>query len=235
MTVHPYVRVSTRDQTTDTQEAELREWAARRGWEVGQIYRDVASGTRSDREAMTRLLQDAHAGRVKAVVIWSLDRLTREGIAATFRYLDRLKAAGCQVRSLREEWVDTDSPTWPLIVSVLAWVAEQEHRRIGERTRAGQARFRRAGGRLGRPVRGFERKQTGRSIVDPREVGQLRGEGVSWPEISRRLDAPVSTCMRRLRVWMSGALSWPVALSISGGGERRPESPENPPEQSELP
>jgi putative DNA-invertase from lambdoid prophage Rac len=65
--------------------------------------------------------------------------------------VNRLASCGVKVRSLREPWLDPESPTYGLLLPVFAWIAQQEARRIGERTRAGLARARAAGVRLGRP------------------------------------------------------------------------------------
>jgi DNA invertase Pin-like site-specific DNA recombinase len=43
-----YVRVSTKEQTTENQERELRQWAERLGFEVVAVYADTMSGARSD-------------------------------------------------------------------------------------------------------------------------------------------------------------------------------------------
>jgi putative DNA-invertase from lambdoid prophage Rac len=62
--------------------------------------------------------------------------------------LDRV---GVRVLSVRESWLDTDSPVRPLLVAIFGWVAEQERTRLIERTRAGLERAKRQGVRLGRP------------------------------------------------------------------------------------
>ena len=62
-----YARVSTRDQSFDLQDDTL----VRAGCE--KVYRDVASGARTDRPALDDLLDDLRAGDV--LVVWKLDRL----------------------------------------------------------------------------------------------------------------------------------------------------------------
>jgi len=75
-----YLRISTKDQTVENQERELRLWAERLGLEVVSVYADTASGARSDRAALAEVLAGAHRRLFDALLIWSLDRLTREGI-----------------------------------------------------------------------------------------------------------------------------------------------------------
>ena len=97
-----YVRVSTKDQTAENQERELRGWAERQGFEVGKMYADTASGARSDRAALAAVLTGAHRREFDVLLIWSLDRLTRAGIGLMIRYMDQLRADGIRVLSHQE-------------------------------------------------------------------------------------------------------------------------------------
>lgn len=89
MRIALYVRVSSKEQTTQNQERELRQWAERLGFEVGKVYADTASGTRSDRAALAAVLASAHRREFDVLLIWSLDRLSREGIGPMTRQGDR--------------------------------------------------------------------------------------------------------------------------------------------------
>lgn len=155
MRVAIYVRVSTSDkgQTTENQEPELRAWAERQGATEVLTYRETASGSKSDRPELGRLLRDAHARRFDVVCVWALDRLSREGIGPMLAYMRKLSGAGVRVRSHQEPWLETTGPVAELLLAVFAWVAEQERERIRERVNAGLTRARkhgRVGGR--RPV-----------------------------------------------------------------------------------
>ncbi len=135
-----YLRVSTRDQSVENQERDLRQWADRLRINVAHVYTDTASGARGDRAALAEVLAAPHQREYDILLIWALDRLSREGIGPMLRYLGQLRAVGVRVMSLEESWVDTASPMWELLVAVFAWTAKQERERIGERVRAGQAR-----------------------------------------------------------------------------------------------
>lgn len=119
-----------------------------RGFEAA-IYEEVESAAKA-RPVLERLLGDARVGRVQAVAVWALDRLHRSMLGAiqTVLELDRL---GVRVISVRESWLDTDSPVRPLLVAIFGWVAEQERTRLIERTKAGVQRARREGKKIGRP------------------------------------------------------------------------------------
>lgn len=142
-----YTRVSSDKQTTENQLPELRQLAAARGYEVA-LWEETESAMKK-RPVLDRLLAEVRAGRVRAICIWSLDRLGR-GFACfdLFRELTRL---GVRVLSVREPWSDVDGPARDLLVAVMAWVSGFERERLIERTRAGIERARRQGKRLGRP------------------------------------------------------------------------------------
>jgi len=143
-----YIRVSSDRQTGENQLAELRQLAAARGFEP-IIYEEVESAAKQ-RPVLDAMIADARAGRVRAILVWALDRLHRSmvGSIQTVLECDRI---GVPVISVREPWLDTSGPVRPLLVAIFGWVAEQERARLIERTKAGLERARRQGKRLGRP------------------------------------------------------------------------------------
>lgn len=142
-----YIRVSTDKQTVENQVAELRQLAAARGFDPVS-YEEVESAAKA-RPVLDRMLADARAGRVRAILVWALDRLHRSmvGSIQTVLECDRI---GVPVISPREPWLDTSGPVRRLLVAIFGWVAEQERARLIERTKAGLERARRQGKRLGR-------------------------------------------------------------------------------------
>ena len=112
-------------------------------------YEEVESAAKA-RPVLDRMLADARAGRVRAILVWALDRLHRSmvGSIQTVLECDRI---GVPVISVREPWLDTSGPVRPLLVAIFGWVAEQERARLIERTKAGLDRARRQGKTLGRP------------------------------------------------------------------------------------
>ncbi len=122
-----YIRVSTEKQTTENQLAELRQLAAARGFEP-VIYQEVESAAKA-RPVLDRMLSDAHAGRIRVIIVWALDRLHRSmvGSIQTVLECDRI---GVPVISVREPWLDTSGPVRPLLVAIFGWVAEQERSRL---------------------------------------------------------------------------------------------------------
>ncbi|QQR80952.1 MAG: recombinase family protein [Deltaproteobacteria bacterium] len=180
MKIGIYARISTQDgrQDAENQLTPLRQWAERLGGVVVLEYVDQASGTKADRQALTQLLADAHLRKFDTVLIWALDRLSREGIARMTSYLERLKLSGVRVLSHQEGWLDTAGPVSELLQAVFAWIAKQERQRISERVQAGLVRAKLKGKRLGRPgvklniEAAFDLKEKGHSI---RYISQFLG------------------------------------------------------------
>lgn len=148
-----WARVSTREQESANQVTELRQWAARRGFDITAEYilPDNSAFKGEQREQLGQALSDARAGRYDILLVWALDRLSREGVEATLGLLRRFREHGAQVWSLRESWTETSDPRLAeLLSSLFAWLAAEESRRRSERTKAGLERRRAEGKPVGR-------------------------------------------------------------------------------------
>jgi DNA invertase Pin-like site-specific DNA recombinase len=146
-----YARVSTADQTCENQLLELHRYAAARGW-TGVDYVDRGiSGAKDRRPALDTLLVDARRRRFDVLVVWRLDRLGRN-LRHLVTLLEDVQALGIAFVSLAEG-IDATTPAGKLQMHILAAIAEFERARIAERVRAGLARVRANGQRLGRRPR----------------------------------------------------------------------------------
>lgn len=143
-----YARVSTSDQTTENQLAELRAYAAARGWTVKEFVDSGLSGATDSRPALDAMLKEAKRRRFDVVACWSLDRLGRS-LKHLVTVLDDLQALGVSFVSVREG-LDWTTPAGRLQAQLLAMIAEFERARIRERVVAGLARVKAAGKKLGR-------------------------------------------------------------------------------------
>jgi putative DNA-invertase from lambdoid prophage Rac len=171
-----YLRVSSSQQHVSNQRAEVEQLARARGYELA-IYEEVESAAKA-RPIFDQMLKDARAGRVQAVAVVALDRLHRsmQGAMSTVLELDRL---GVRVLSVREGWLDTEGPVRPLLVAIFGWVAEQERAVLILRTKAGLARARAQGKRLGRlpapPLKVAAAVEAVRAGSSIREAAQASG------------------------------------------------------------
>jgi DNA invertase Pin-like site-specific DNA recombinase len=175
-----YARVSRDSQNTDNQLLVLREWATAAGHTVIEEYVDQGiSGAagEADRPQFARMMEDAHKRRFGLLLVWSLDRLTREGMPAAVNYLSRLGKAGVSFHSYTEPLLSTDNEmVRDVVLALMASMAKMERERIRERTIAGIARARANGKTLGRPNLMVERNALVREGVE---------QGLSIRQIAR--------------------------------------------------
>src|SRR6266446_4985721 len=161
MRVAIYARVSTdnKGQDPESQLRELRVWCANAGHSIVHEYIDRESGRKGadKRQRFAALFEDAHRRKFDCVLFWALDRFSREGMVPTIMYLQRLASYGVSFHSYTEPHLATDSEmVRDILLALLASLAKVEAQKISERTRAGLARARAQGKRLGRP--GISRK-----------------------------------------------------------------------------
>jgi DNA invertase Pin-like site-specific DNA recombinase len=147
-----YTRVSTDQQTPKNQERELREIAAREGWQIVEVYCDHGiSGAkgRKSRPAFDALCKDAARRRFDMVMAWSVDRLGRS-LQDLIAFLSELHSLGVDL-FLHQQGLDTTTPAGKALFQMMGVFAEFERAMIRERVNAGLARARSEGKTLGRP------------------------------------------------------------------------------------
>lgn len=185
-----YQRVSTQEQTSENQRSALESFCSAHGLEIVARYQDTDSGGHAARTGFQHMMQDARRRRFKLLVFWSLDRLSREGVAATIGHIQRLHSYGVQVRSVKQPEIDTTAPWGYVIISIFAALAEIEKKLLSERTRAGLARARSQGKTLGRP-RGPQ--------VSPKQQAAVEDPRVSLSRLAAILGVSKSTAARTRR------------------------------------
>jgi DNA invertase Pin-like site-specific DNA recombinase len=174
-----YCRVSTDKQDNENQLLQLREFAAQQNWTIVREYCDYESGSKADRTQFQQMFADASKRRFDLLLFWALDRLSREGALKTLQHLERLESYGVAYRSFTEPYFDRCGIFKEAVVSIVATLAKQERILRSTRTKAGLARVRAAGQRLGPPLR-----LNGEHAA---QIATLRSQGVSGREIARRL------------------------------------------------
>ncbi len=185
-----YARVSTTQHDPEVQLRELRALAAARGWTISKEYVDAGiSGASTSRPELSRMLADAHRGYFAGVLVWRLDRLGRS-LRHLVTVVEDLLARGIEVISATEPHMDSTTPTGRLLRNIFASVAEYEREMIRERVTAGLRKAKASGKHIGRP----------KAVLNRLQIEQLRGEGLSWRAISRRMNLPKSTVYRYRRL-----------------------------------
>jgi DNA invertase Pin-like site-specific DNA recombinase len=168
--------------------AELREHAARRGWEIATEYVDEGvSGSKESRPALNRLMSDAHRRRFDSVLVWKIDRFGRS-LKHLVTALADLDAYGVAFVSLRDN-LDLSTPTGRLMFAVIGAMAEFELSLTKERVRCGLKNARANGKQLGRP----------RRVVSNDQLLRLKSEGSSLRDIAVMLGVGYGTVRTRLQ------------------------------------
>ena len=174
-----YARVSTDGQSVDAQVRQLTKAGC------AKVFREVASGAKTDRAQLRKAINRLEAGDV--LMVTRLDRLARStrDLLNTLAVITECKAG---FRSLGDTWADTTTPHGRLMLTVLGGLAEFERELIRARTGEGRERARARGQHMGRPFKLTEHQR--KEALVRREAGELltdiaRSYNVSHSTISR--------------------------------------------------
>ncbi|MBE4089228.1 recombinase family protein [Vibrio parahaemolyticus] len=150
-TVAIYLRVSTGEQSTETQLLELMGVVKQANWQIYRVYEDAGvSGSkgRDKRPDFDQMQKDAVRRKFNLVLAWSVDRLGRS-LQDLISFLNELHGVGCDLY-LHQQGLDTTTPAGKAMFQMLGVFAEFERSMIQERVKAGLARARTKGKTLGR-------------------------------------------------------------------------------------
>ena len=174
-----YARVSTDGQSVDAQVRQLTKARCKK------VFREVASGAKTDGTQLRRALDQLEAGDV--LLVTRLDRLARStrDLLNTLATITDRKAG---FRSLGDTWADTTTAHGRLMLTVLGGLAEFERELIRARTGEGRARAKARGKSLGRPFKMTPHQR--QEALARREGGELLSE------IARSYNVSSSTISR---------------------------------------
>lgn len=178
-----YARVSTYGQTLDAQLEQLRAAGC------AKVYREKATGARTDRKELLKMLKHLAAGDV--VTVTRIDRLARSTFDL-FAIVKQIADAGARFRSLAEPWADTGTSTGRLMLAVLGGLADVERDLIRTRTAEGRSRAKLRGQHMGRPPALTPQQQA--------EARQRRAEGATLKELAQSYDVGIATISRLSQV-----------------------------------
>ena len=143
------------------------------------------------RKQLAAMFAGATRREFDLLLVWSLDRFSREGMAATVGYLQRLALNGVAFRSFTEEHLSTENElVRNILLATLSSLAKLEREKISQRTKAGLERARAKGKVLGRPK--F-------SDGDRDKLIAALETGGSWHAVSRKTRIPYSTVKKHAR------------------------------------
>lgn len=185
-----YCRVSHRSQKNDSQEAEIKKWLKGNGISPSQIewYFDKETGKTLARPEFSRLQQDIFDGRIKTVVVWKLDRLSRrlrDGVNVLADWCER----GLKIVVVTQQ-IELNGPVGRMIAAVMLGLAEIELEFRRERQTAGIEVAKKNGAYRGR-ARGTTKGK-------PQRARQLRKQGLTAAEIANAMSTSERTVWRYL-------------------------------------
>jgi DNA invertase Pin-like site-specific DNA recombinase len=212
-----YLRVSTDEQSVDSQRAELLAECQRRGWEPVEFVDEGVSGAKTERPALERMLKEVRARHVKAVLCYKLDRLGRS-LQHLVQLVEFFRSKDCAL-IVPGQGIDTsvDNPVAKLQMHMLAAVCEFERSLIRERIKAGMSKEvtkERLAKRKPRGLaKGMESKMRRASVIlhqDP---------DMTVAELAREIDVSVGTAWRiRCEMALKKAVNGPRANFSNGIG-----------------
>lgn len=138
-----YARVSKTEQKLDRQLDLLNEYGCER------IYSEKMTGKKLEREELDDMINNLRAGDL--VVVAELSRISRS-TKDLLQIADRIREKGADIKSLKEDWIDTSTPQGKLIYTIFTGLIEFEHGLIVQRVNEGLKAARARGRNGGRPT-----------------------------------------------------------------------------------
>lgn len=186
-----YVRVSSAKQRTEGQEDALRAWVEGNGFDPARVrwYCDHESGKTLKRPQFEQMQGDIFDGKIKAIVVWKLDRVARSLRGG----LDVL--AGWYSKGLRvvvvSQRLDFSGAIGELVAGLLFGIAALETEMRAERQALGIAAAKRRGVYKGR--------KRGTTKASPKRAHKLRDKGLTIVEIAAALQVTPQTVHNYLK------------------------------------
>ena len=188
-----YMRVSTEEQTVQTQKVAITKWAKDHDYQILYFFEDPSVSGKipaTSRKGFQDLMEFVRVAKVEAVLVYELSRVGR----TFWDTLDAIKVIeehspliSC---SPKESFLQTTDPSIrKLMISILTWVAEREREMLVQRTKDGMNRAKIAGKEIGRPEK----------VIDKNNLITLLAENISKAKIARELGISKATLYKEFR------------------------------------
>jgi DNA invertase Pin-like site-specific DNA recombinase len=180
-----YYRVSTDRQDLASQKSAFQAWLAtlpepKKPISIQEFKDHGISGKTTQRKAYQALLKAAFEQKIDTIVVYRLDRLSRNATEAiqTLLILDQ---AGVGFISITQPVLNLglDNPFRRTMLAAFSEIAEIERETIVSRVRSGLAAAKKRGVTLGRPRQYTEEQQ--------QQVREKRAQGLSFEQIAQEL------------------------------------------------
>ena len=188
-----YLRVSTEEQTVQTQKIAINKWATDHNYQILYFFEDPSVSGKipaTSRKGFQDLIEFVKSANVEAVLVYELSRVGR----TFWDTLDAIKAIeenspliSC---SPKESFLQTTDPSIrKLMLSILTWVAEREREILVQRTKDGMNRAKIAGKNIGRP----------KKVINKNSLIALLAENISRAKIAKQLGISKATLYKEFR------------------------------------
>ena len=190
MTIAAYVRVSSKRQKDDAQRAEIQKWLDANGIDPKQVewYADKETGRTMKRPEFDRLQKDIFNGKVKCVILWTLDRLSRrlkDGVITLADWAER----GLKIVVVTQQ-LEFNGAVGRTLAALLMGLSEIEWEYRKERQQAGIA--------VAKKKNIYKGRKAGTTKGKPDRAKELKAKGLNAPEIATALGVSERTVFRYL-------------------------------------
>lgn len=184
-----YYRVSSDMQDFSMQKHAVEEWLHTNKHQKILYFEDFAiSGGTSDRPAYQKMIKAAYQKKIDTIVVYRLDRLSRQASPAMQLVL-KLDELGVDIVFLTQpELSSINNPVRHIVLAVYSYFSEMERLTICERVRAGLKAAKAKGKILGAPQRFDEEEK--------RKICLLRKNGYTLRDIAREMKCATGTVHR---------------------------------------
>jgi DNA invertase Pin-like site-specific DNA recombinase len=176
-----YARCSTDEnkQDVEVQLIQLRQYCEAYGWDYTEVA-EYGSGYKGCQPKLDQLLEDIKEKRFNVLVVYSMDRFSRESPSKINALLDTIvEKHGCRFLAL-QQGIDSDNElTWAVCKPLFVYFANKYSRDLGQKVRLGIAQKKAKGVyRGGRP-----RKSVNLAIIE-----DLRSKGLTLRAIAQEIN-----------------------------------------------
>jgi DNA invertase Pin-like site-specific DNA recombinase len=193
-----YYRVSTERQDLDSQKNAVEQWlrdlpAAKKPTIEPLVFSDEGiSGRTLNRPGFQALLETAYARKIDTIMVYKLDRFSRDATTA-INLLLNLDQAGVAFISVTQPVLNLghENPFRRTMLAAFAEIAEIERETIVARVRAGLDAARKRGVKLGAPSKVSVEKQ--------KEARAMKAQGLSYKAIAVRLELSVGSVHKMIK------------------------------------
>lgn len=196
-----YCRVSTEEQaeegfSIEGQADKLRSYSTLRALGPVTVISDPGlSGKNLKRPGMQQVLAAVEAGHVSHVLVWRLDRLSRN-LGDLILLADTFGKYGVALHSVSDN-LDLSSASGRIFYHILGSFAQYFREQLSENVKMGNERAIREGRWINRPKTGYDLTEgllvPNEDATRVREVFRLRGQGLSYRVIEDRTGITYST------------------------------------------